>query len=239
MTNPVTNPTVEEYERRAQSAEKSPTPVILKIARVVVWAAYVLVVINAILLTLAFLLRLFGANPDAGFVEWVYRSSAAALGPFDNMFRSHDVGEYSVLDTSLLFAIVFYLILGAAIHAVLNWLGNKLVQQQNEAKQARQAADAVKYDFARQQFAAQQQELARQQEAARRFEEQQRYAAQQQAAAAAAAAAEQAAYRAGHSDAQFSPPPGSSARQPSSGRLPSAPLPPSAQQPAPRPPEQD
>lgn len=211
----MTNPTVAEYERRARSAEKSPTPVVLRIAKVIVWAAYVLVIINAILLILSFLLRLFGANSEAGFTQWVYRSSAAAMGPFDDMFRSHDVGPNSVLDTSLLFAIIFYLILAAAIDAVLHWLGNKLVKQQAEAAQARQAADAVAYDFARQQYDAQQQAIARQQETARQYEEQQRYAAQQQAAAAAQASAQQAAYRAGRTDAQYGSPPGGSARQPS------------------------
>ena len=61
-------------------------PVMLKIARGVVWVIWAIVVIEAVILTLAFLLRLFGANPDAGFAEWVYRSSERAMEPFRGIF---------------------------------------------------------------------------------------------------------------------------------------------------------
>ena len=70
--------TVEEYEQRAEQAERSPVPTFLKIGRAIVWIVYAIVLSDSDqLLTLAFFLRLAGANPEAGFVEWVYRSADA------------------------------------------------------------------------------------------------------------------------------------------------------------------
>jgi hypothetical protein len=39
------------------------------ITKVLLWLVYVWVVIDLVLLALAFVLRLFGANPQAGFTE--------------------------------------------------------------------------------------------------------------------------------------------------------------------------
>ena len=153
---PVSRATVEEYERRAEAAEKSPLPTFLKLSRVVVWLVYAWVLVNTLLLLLAFLLRLFGASTDASFTQWVYRSSEAAMRPFRGIFPSREFGENSVLDTSLLFAIVVYSIVAVCVHAFLHWLGLKLAAQQQKVAHARAAADQVAREYAAAQEAARQ-----------------------------------------------------------------------------------
>jgi uncharacterized protein YggT (Ycf19 family) len=55
------------------------------------------------------LLRLFGANPDAGFVEFMYDSTGVLLYPFRNIFEPYVVEPGNVLEFSTLVAIVIYL----------------------------------------------------------------------------------------------------------------------------------
>jgi uncharacterized protein YggT (Ycf19 family) len=58
------------------------------------------------------LLRLFGANPDAGFVEFMYDSTGVLLHPFRNIFEPYVVEPGNVLEFSTLVAIVIYLFIG-------------------------------------------------------------------------------------------------------------------------------
>ena len=51
-----------EYERRAEEAEASPVPIIIQVSKVVAWIFYIVILLQAILLTVAFFLRLFGAG---------------------------------------------------------------------------------------------------------------------------------------------------------------------------------
>ena len=54
--------------------------------------------INLVLLTLGFFLRLFGASTDAEFTRWVYRNVDRIMEPFRGIFPSHAVSDVSVLD---------------------------------------------------------------------------------------------------------------------------------------------
>lgn len=198
------SPTVQYYEDAAAKQESSPVRWLIKLCRAITWVFYAIVIINTILIGVAFLLELFGANPEAGFVEWVYRSTARAMQPFHDIFPPVEITSDSTLDTSLLFAIVIYLILIVALHALLNWLQRKLIEQQTKMQQARATADAVAMDeqtriaaaqaYAREQAARQdaaRQEAARQQairDAAVRQEAMREEAVRQTAAAQAAAA---------------------------------------------------
>ncbi len=100
---------------------------LLRAAKAVVVLVYVFVLIDLVLLTLGFFLRLFGASTDAEFTRWVYRNVDRIMEPFRGMFPSHAVSDVSVLDTSLLFAMVVYTILGIAVHALVEWLTSKIV----------------------------------------------------------------------------------------------------------------
>ncbi|MET1033608.1 MAG: hypothetical protein ABWX94_03850, partial [Candidatus Saccharimonadales bacterium] len=68
----------------------------------VVW--YILGIIE-ILLGFRFVLKLFGANPESGFVDFVYTTSGILTAPFDNIFgvTSAKSGEVqSVFEPSIL-----------------------------------------------------------------------------------------------------------------------------------------
>ncbi len=78
------------------------------ISKALLWVVYVWVVLNLVLLFLAFVLRLFGANPEAGFTQWVYRSVTRSMAPFRGIFEPIALSDQSVLDTSLLFAMIVY-----------------------------------------------------------------------------------------------------------------------------------
>jgi len=166
----ITDP-VQEYERRADEAEHSPMLVLLKVGRGIVWVVYALAIATAILLATAFFLALAGANPDAGFVEWVYRSTARAMEPFRGIFPTHQVSDASVLDFSLLFAALFYLVVALLVDALHRWLTERLRRREWEAGKARAQAEAAARHQAQQQYdqavAAQQaQQYARAQAAA-------------------------------------------------------------------------
>ena len=147
MSDPRGDPLVQEYERRAEEAEASPIPVFLKIARVIVWIVYAIVLATAILLTLNFLLRLFGANSDNAFVVWVYRSTDRAMQPFRGIFPTHQLDDSSAaLDFSVLFAALVYFIIALLIDIGLRWLTNRLRRQQHQTVALRQQADAAAHD---------------------------------------------------------------------------------------------
>lgn len=151
----MTDPTVQAYEARAREAESSPIPTFLKIGRIIVWVIYALALINALLLTLAFFLRLAGANPDAGFVEWVYRSTDSAMRPFRGIFPARELGDASVLDFSLLFAAIVYFVVAILVDVGLRWLSQRLRQQERQTADLRWQADEMARRAAAEQQAAQ------------------------------------------------------------------------------------
>jgi uncharacterized protein YggT (Ycf19 family) len=198
------DPTVLAYEQRAEDAERSTIPVFLKIGRVIVWIIYAIVLLTAILLTLAFFLRLFGANPEAGFVEWVYRSVERAMRPFRGIFPEEQIGDASVLDFSLLFAALFYFVVALLIDVALRWLTHRLHVQQRKTAELRAQANMVANQAAAQRHADDQ---AVREAAAREYAAQQ--AAAQQYAIAQAAAREAVARQAAQGSAWSEPTPAS------------------------------
>lgn len=143
-----------EYERRAREAEESPLPVIIQISKVVVWVFYIVILLQALLLTVAFILRLFGANPTAGFAEWVYRSAETLMGPFRGLFPDRQLTDTSVLDLSLLTAAAVYFLVAVAFDLLLHWLRNQLLRQRHAIADARSTADMAAHQAALQRDAA-------------------------------------------------------------------------------------
>jgi uncharacterized protein YggT (Ycf19 family) len=115
---------------------------LVRVAKAVVFFVYLVVIIDLVLLTLGFFLRLFGASTDAEFTQWVYRNVDRVMEPFRGIFPSHAVSEQSILDTSLLFAMIVYSIVGIALHALVTWLTEKLTilrrRQQASLRRAQQ-----------------------------------------------------------------------------------------------------
>ena len=92
-----------------------------------------IVIITEIILILGFLLLLFGANSQAGFVAWAYRNLDRVMAPFRGIFEPVHVGTAgnnvpSVLDTSVLFAMVIYGIVLLALRALIEWLSRHINQ---------------------------------------------------------------------------------------------------------------
>ena len=99
---------------------------LLRVARIVVLFVYAVVLVNLVLLSLGFVMRLFGASTDASFTRWVYRSVDRIMEPFRGMFPSQVSGD-SVFDTSLLFAMIVYAMIGIALHLLVTWLASKVM----------------------------------------------------------------------------------------------------------------
>jgi len=114
----------------------------IRIGRALLWLVYAWVVVTVVLLFLAFLLQLFGANPTAGFVQWVYRSTERAMAPFRGIFEPVPLSDQSVLDTSILFAIIVYGFVAMGLNLAVDWVSRRL--------RASEARDRVDRDSAAQ-----------------------------------------------------------------------------------------
>jgi uncharacterized protein YggT (Ycf19 family) len=90
--------------------------------RALVYLVYFFVTVALIVLAFGFFLLLFGANPDASFAQWVYRSLDRVMAPFRGLFEPIQLNGQSVLDVSVLFAMIVYGIAALALRALIDWL---------------------------------------------------------------------------------------------------------------------
>ena len=104
----------------------SPSLTLVRVARALTYLIYAFTLIALVILTFGFFLLLFGANPDAGFTEFVYRSLDRVMAPFRGIFESIDLSGNSVLDTSVLFAMIVYGIAGLFLSAAVDWLSERV-----------------------------------------------------------------------------------------------------------------
>jgi uncharacterized protein YggT (Ycf19 family) len=75
-----------------------------------------------IFLGLRVILRLFGANPDNSFVQFIYSSSSTLMEPFRGIFPTVTISNNHVIDFSALFAMVVYGLIALAFAALVSWL---------------------------------------------------------------------------------------------------------------------
>ena len=66
------------------------------------------------LLAIRLILKLLGANPTAGFSNWVYNVTAFFLAPFKNILPTYGTSQ-SQLEMSVVLAIIVYALLGWAL----------------------------------------------------------------------------------------------------------------------------
>ena len=104
-----------------------------KVARALVYLVYFWVMLSIVILVMGFFLLLFGANPDASFAEWAYRALDRVMKPFRGLFHSVDLSGNSVLDTSVLFAMIVYGMLALAMRALIDWLTYRIMLVQRQA----------------------------------------------------------------------------------------------------------
>ena len=112
--------------------------------RALVYLVYFFVTVALIVLTFGVFLLLVGANPDAAFAEWVYRSLDRVMAPFRGLFESIQLNGRSVLDVSVLFAMIVYGIVALALRALIDWLTYRVeLLRQREAHAATVAAQTA------------------------------------------------------------------------------------------------
>ena len=110
---------------------------IARIARALTYLVYAFVIVALIILLLGFILQLLGANPHAPFAEWLYRGLRRVMAPFRGLFEPVALDGRSVLDVSILFAMLVYGIVGLALHALIEWLTRRIVAMRVENAAAR------------------------------------------------------------------------------------------------------
>ncbi len=121
-----------------KQAPKQPTDsklMFIKTARVLSYIVYTFMIVAVVFLSLGFVLLLFGANPNVGFTEFVYKVSAEFLQPFRGIFPSHQVGETGYFSTSALFAIIIYMLAALGINSLISYITAKMVKHENELDQ--------------------------------------------------------------------------------------------------------
>ena len=77
----------------------------------------------AVLLAFRFVLKLLGANPSSGFVDFVYNITGVLTGPFDNIFGVTTTATdtiRSVFEPSILVAAAVYALIGWGLVKLLN-----------------------------------------------------------------------------------------------------------------------
>ncbi len=99
---------------------------VARLARALTYLVYAFVVVAMVLLLLGFFLLLFGANPDAPFAEWVYRSVTRVMAPFRGLFEAVPLDGRSVVDVSILFAMIAYGLVALSLRALLDWLTDRI-----------------------------------------------------------------------------------------------------------------
>jgi hypothetical protein len=78
-----------------------------------------------ILLVFRFILKLLAANPNAGFVQWIYENSYPLLRPFLFAFPTPSVRGGFTLEFTTLFAIFAYAFIGYILQELLELLGGR------------------------------------------------------------------------------------------------------------------
>lgn len=104
----------------------------LKTARVLTYIVYAFMLVAVIFLSIGFVLLLFGANPNVGFTQFVYKVAAEFLQPFRGIFPAHQVGETGYFSTSALFAIIIYILLALGINSLITYVTAKMLLHQKE-----------------------------------------------------------------------------------------------------------
>lgn len=105
-----------------------------RFARGLTYLIYAFVILALVILGLGFILLLFGANPDASFADWIYRALDRLMAPFRGIFESIQLDGESVLDVSVLFAMVVYGLVGLMLSALIGWLTDRLNASQMAAR---------------------------------------------------------------------------------------------------------
>lgn len=112
-------------------------PAYLKASKVISYVVYFWAMFGIVVLSLRVFLLAFSANQTAGFVEFIYRTSADYMEPFRAIFPPKVVGDTGYFDVSAVFAIIIYLLFAWGVSALTNYIQSK-IDAVNEAEKARE-----------------------------------------------------------------------------------------------------
>jgi uncharacterized protein YggT (Ycf19 family) len=102
--------------------DSSSSKLLTGLARGLTYLVYAFVLVALVLLLLAFFMLLFGANPHAPFAEFVNRGLTRVMAPFRGLFEPVNLDGRSVLDVSVLFAMIVYGIVALLLRDLIDWL---------------------------------------------------------------------------------------------------------------------
>ena len=91
-------------------------------ARFIIYLINVVFSIIEILIAVRIVLRLFGANPAAGFVQWIYATTDPLLAPFLGMFPSPALQGGFVIEFSAVFGLIVYAFIGYLLTEIVSEL---------------------------------------------------------------------------------------------------------------------
>ena len=117
---------------------------ILWVGRLFTLFIYVVFLAYAVIVGIAFVLQLLGANPDADFADWIYRAAANITEPFRGIFPTTQVSDRSTFNASLLFALIVYLVVAVILHGIVDWLARRIagIDRAEEREQMRASLQA-------------------------------------------------------------------------------------------------
>ena len=113
---------------------------ILWVGKLFTLIIYAILLAYSVIVGIAFVLQLLGANPSADFADWIYRAAANITEPFRGIFPTTQVTDRSTFNASLLFALMIYLIVAVLLHGVIDWLTRRIAGIDRAEEQDRQMA---------------------------------------------------------------------------------------------------
>ena len=124
---------------------------ILWVGKVFVLVIYAVLLAYAVIVGMAFVLQLLGANPQSDFADWVYRAAANIAEPFRGIFPATEISDQSTFNASLLFALMIYLVLAIILHGIIDWLTRHIagIDRAEELERQQAAAEAQQDRIAR------------------------------------------------------------------------------------------
>jgi hypothetical protein len=122
------------------------------ISRLISYIVYFYILAAELILGLGFFLLLTGANRSSGFADWAYRNLERVMRPFRGIFEPIEIGTTNndvsaVFDTSVLFAMVAYAVLGLLARAVIRGLTNRFnaLDREKRNEELGRTADQMAY----------------------------------------------------------------------------------------------
>ena len=101
-------------------------------ARILTYFIYAYAITACVFLGIGFVMLLFGANPSAGFTQFIYNIASEFLQPFRGIFAPQQISTNAYFSPSALFAIIIYMMSAMGLHALVAYITVKIVTREEE-----------------------------------------------------------------------------------------------------------